>query len=309
MVPQCLDMGADSNQYRAAERHLMDAIRAGVVCDFADGAEVTAESMSSWGPERTVRATLLRRLLTAENAEYRADGVQLRGAAVEGTLDLADMNVLKFDLEQCRIDTVEARRAVFTGDAWFGGATFTGDAEFRDATFTGDAEFTGATFTGDAWFGGATFTGDAWFEGATFTGDAWFPDATFTRHAQFTGTTFTGHALFTGAIFSGIAEFHVAIARAYDFSKAQFHASDPGPWVARRVRLTGTVFHVRARLTVATAETDCRRLQAREGVHLIVLGGPVDLEDAEFLRRSILTRRALRVRTGCSRTRQSWRTP
>jgi len=94
--------------------------------------------------------------------------------------------------------------------------------------------------------------------------------------------------LFTGAIFSGIAEFHVAIARAYDFSKAQFHASDPGPWVARRVRLTGTVFHVRARLTVATAETDCRRLQAREGVHLIVLGGPVDLEDAEFLRRSIL---------------------
>jgi hypothetical protein len=54
------------------------------------------------------------------------------------------------------------------------------------------------------------------------------------------------------------------------------------------VTLTGAVFHVRARLAVAAATTYCRRLQAREGVHLVVRGGAVDLEDAEFLRRSIL---------------------
>jgi hypothetical protein len=54
------------------------------------------------------------------------------------------------------------------------------------------------------------------------------------------------------------------------------------------VTLTGAVFHVRARLAVAAANNNCRRLQAREGVHLVVRGGAVDLEDAEFLRRSIL---------------------
>jgi len=45
---------------------------------------------------------------------------------------------------------------------------------------------------------------------------------------------------------------------------------------------------VRARVAVAAAKTGCRRLQAREGVHLVVRGGAVNLEDAEFLRRSIL---------------------
>jgi hypothetical protein len=58
----------------------MDAIRAGEVCDFADG--ITAEEMASWGPERTIRATLLRRLLTAEDAHYANVGVRLRGAVV-----------------------------------------------------------------------------------------------------------------------------------------------------------------------------------------------------------------------------------
>jgi hypothetical protein len=91
VVPLCVNMGADSNDYRAAERRLMDAMRAGDPCDFANGAEITAEEMASWGPERTIRATLLRRLLTAENAQYATDGIRLRGAAVEGVLDLQGM--------------------------------------------------------------------------------------------------------------------------------------------------------------------------------------------------------------------------
>jgi hypothetical protein len=110
-------MTQGGNIYRAAERRLLDAIRAGVVCDFADGAEITAAEMASWGPERTVRATLLRRLLTAEDAEYAEDGVQLRGAAVEGVLILQDLNVMQLDLRQCRIKSLEAGGATFTGDA------------------------------------------------------------------------------------------------------------------------------------------------------------------------------------------------
>jgi len=309
-VPECVDMEDDASDYSPAERRLMDAIRAGDPCDFANGAEITAEAMDSWGPERTIRATLLRRLLTAEDAEYATDGIHLRGAAIEGDLDLTGLNVMPLELQRCRIATIQASgatfngdasftgatftggalfyKATFTGDAWFKDAAFTGDAWFKDAAFTGGALFRGATFTGGALFYKATFTGDALFKDATFTDSASFDGATFTGNARFTGTTFTHDALFTGATFTGDARFGGAIADAYDFSRAQFHSTDPGPWVARRVTLTGAVFHVRARLVVAAAKTDCRRLQAREGVHLVVRGGAVDLEDAEFLRRSIL---------------------
>jgi uncharacterized protein YjbI with pentapeptide repeats len=336
-------MTQGGNIYRAAERQLLDAIRAGGVCDFADGAEIAADEMDSWGPERTIRAALLRRLLTAEDAEYAPDGVRLRGAVIDGVLDLNRLNVLPVELRQCRLVTVQAKhatftgeanfngatftgntgfdRATFTGDAWFGSTTFTGKASFYGATFTGDAwfagatftnawftgatfaddaRFTGATFTGDTWFRGATFTSDARFDGATFTGNAgftganftggsaWFTGATFTGDATFNGTTFTGDAGFRGATFTRDANFSGALADAYDFSGAQFYATDPGPWVARRLSLKGSVFSVRAKVGVAAAKVDCGRLQAREGVHLLVRGGAVNLEDAEFLRRSIL---------------------
>jgi len=62
--------------------------------------------------------------------------------------------------------------------------------------------------------------------------------------------------------------------------------------MARQVTLAGAVFRVRSRIGIAAAKVDCRRLQAREGVHLLVRGGGVDLEDAEFLRRSILAHSA-----------------
>src|ERR1035437_4724031 len=109
---QCLNMRAVNDQYRAAELQLMDAVRAGEVCDFADGGEITAEEMASWGPERTIRATLLRRLLTAEDAQYAKVGVRLRGAAVEGVLDLQGVNVMNLEqgvnvmnleLKRCRL--------------------------------------------------------------------------------------------------------------------------------------------------------------------------------------------------------------
>jgi uncharacterized protein YjbI with pentapeptide repeats len=379
MAPRCqsVDMTQGGNIYRDAERRLLDAIRAGEVCEFADWDfadwEVgdSEDEMASWGPERTIRATLLRRLLTAENAQYAADGVRLRGAAVEGVLDLQGRNVLPLDLGDCRIATLKAKRATFTGKADFDGATFTGDASFDDATFTraahfngatfigtaefgdaifigdasfgdaephfipgmltrgatftrdasfkratfiGTAEFGEATFTGDAWFDRTTFTGnarfasatftgtarfdnatftdDAWFDRTTFTGNAWFDSATFIGTAEFDNATFT-NAGFTFATFTGDARFRGAIADAYDLGGAQFHATDPGPWVARQVTLAGAVFHVRARVGVAAVEkVDCGRLQAREGVHLLVRGGGVDLEDAEFLRRSILAHSA-----------------
>jgi uncharacterized protein YjbI with pentapeptide repeats len=334
-------MTQGGNIYRAAERRLLDAIRAGVVCDFADDAKITAAEMASWGPERTIRATLLRRLITAKGARYAKFGVHLRGAAVEGVLDLAGLNVMPLVLERCRIDTVQTAQATFV-HARFDGTTFTGDMSFEGATspssrprlvimadstgfggatFTGKASFIGATFAGPASFGGAIFAGDTSFNGATFEGNAWFVRATFARKTEFNGATFAREAEFVGAIFTDVAnfgratftgdagfgwatftsfagfagatftslaQFNFAIAECYDFRGAQFHKTDPGPWVARRVNLTEAVFHVQARVAIAAITISCRRLQAREGVHLVVRGGDVDLEDAQFLRHSIL---------------------
>jgi uncharacterized protein YjbI with pentapeptide repeats len=280
-------MTQGGNIYRDAERRLLDAIRAGEVCDFADGGEITAEVMASWGPERTIRATLLRRLLTAENARYAKRGIQLRGAAVDGELDLEGLHVVPVQLWGCRLDAVNASGAIFTGHARFTGTTFTRDAWFG-ATVSSDPWFLGTIFTRDAEFDGATFTCGAEFNHAIFPGAARFVNATFTGGARFVNATFTGDALFGGATFAGAAQFHGAIAQGIHFDKAEFQTTDPGPWIAGHVTLEGAVFHMRARVGIAAVKVDCRRLQAREGVHLLVRGGAVNLEDAEFLRWSIL---------------------
>jgi uncharacterized protein YjbI with pentapeptide repeats len=342
-VPECVDMDEGTSD-PAAEQQLLDAVAAGAICDFSDGAHITADEMARWGPERTIKATLLRRLLTAEDARYATDGIRLRGAVIEGVLDLEGVKVMNLELGQCRLTTAKASGATFTRSAWFGGAMFTGDARFDYATFTGGAGFNGATFTRDArfndamftgyagfgdttftgyagfdsatftgyaWFGGAMFTGGAGFNGATFTRDAWFGGAMFTGDAGFGGAmftgrtrfisatfigaarfnsaTFTGDARFDDATFTGDAPFSEAIADGYDFRRAQFHSTDPGPWVAGVVNLANAVFHVRARVAITAAKSDWHRLQAREGVHVVLHGGVVDLEDAEFLRRSILS--------------------
>ena len=181
----------------------------------------------------------------------------------------------------------------FTGNASFDGATFTGsDTSFVGATFTDNVGFDGVTFAGTVSFAGATFTRNALFKDATFARNALFNEATFTGDAWFEGTTFTGSALFAGATFGGTAWFSDAIAHAYDYRSVQFHTTDPGPWIGERVTLAGAVLHLRARVVVAAVEGDYRRLQSREGVHLVCLGDAVDLEDAEFLRRSILAHSA-----------------
>ncbi len=200
-----------------------------------------------------------RGLLVPQRADQERLGpVALRGAVIIGKLELAFASIGDCSLSDCLIQSaVDTMGATFTGVGKFGGATFTGNAGFDKATFTGNvARFDEATFTGDARFDGATFTGNvAWFARATFTGDAAFAEA---------------------------------VAAEYEFKGAQFHGELLGPWVAGSVGLAGAVFHTRARVAINAARADCSRLQAREGLHLVLRGCRVDLSDAEFLRRSIV---------------------
>ncbi|MEU2004496.1 pentapeptide repeat-containing protein [Rhodococcus sp. NPDC019627] len=313
-------MEDESSPPTPAERRLLEAIRNDELCDFSDGAPIAIEEMPHWGGDRTVSADLFRRLLLNAYPGIEVEQVRLRGAVISGLLELRFGQIPPVKLEHCRLDGVEFGGATFTGDAEFGGAQFTGRAGFRGATFTGGAgfdkatfaggaQFYGVTFAGDAWFYGVTFAGDAefvqamftraGFDGATFTGDAEFLDATFTGEAEFRkskfagdaafqGATFTGDVLFNEAAFTSGAGFYGALAKSWNLSLAQFLSLDPGPWIGSEVILVGASFHVRSRVVITASTTDCSRLQAREGAHLLIRSREVDLSDAEFLRRSIL---------------------
>jgi hypothetical protein len=443
----------DVDSLTEAEQRLIDAVKTGSRCDFAEGEEIQPGDMAHWGPERTIRAAVLKSLVTEDRSRWDlgpdAAEASVRGAVVSDDLTGVNAVQLSLQLDWCRFDgdvsferatfdgsaaftgaafrrkarfagatftgdavfseatfTGDARfsdakftgdavfsNATFTGDAVFSGATFTGDARFSEATFTGDAVFTNtkftgdavfsnatfardarfdnATFTGTAWFVNATFEGTAWFDNAPFIGDALFRKATFAGHAWFSDVRFTGDAVFTSAPFTrdalfrkatfariarfdeatfaskadfrettftadacfrgaafndgvdfrnatfddfarfdsvvfgrsadfvnakfkGPASFHETVADELDLSRVEFSAPDPGPWIATVIRLQGAVFAVRSRIKVTARDIYGSRLQAPEGVDLILHCAQVDLSDAAFLRSSSVSTRALK---------------
>jgi DNA-binding transcriptional ArsR family regulator len=72
------DFGDD---LRPAERRLLQAVRSGQRCDLAEGGPVSAEQMSTWGADRTVRGPQLHQMLTDPAAAGLdpAVAVQARG--------------------------------------------------------------------------------------------------------------------------------------------------------------------------------------------------------------------------------------
>ncbi|MEU3726183.1 membrane-associated oxidoreductase [Streptomyces sp. NPDC031705] len=73
----------------AAERRVWDAFPRGEAVDFREGPGETSHDGGTWGPERTVRAEVLRALLVAGSAdEGHVAGIKLYGAKIAGKLDL-----------------------------------------------------------------------------------------------------------------------------------------------------------------------------------------------------------------------------
>ncbi|MEU8437888.1 membrane-associated oxidoreductase [Streptomyces sp. NPDC029216] len=72
-----------------AERRVWDAFPRGEGVDFREGPDESSEDGASWGPERTVRAEVLRTLLVGGPSEHgRVPGLKLYGARISGKLDL-----------------------------------------------------------------------------------------------------------------------------------------------------------------------------------------------------------------------------
>ena len=95
------------------ERRLVECAQAGELLDLADGADIDPDEMEHWGPDRTVRADVLRDLLLRRHG-WQPDprGVRLRGAAVADDLDLAGVHAdVVLSLVECRIPAIDLSRA------------------------------------------------------------------------------------------------------------------------------------------------------------------------------------------------------
>lgn len=118
-------------------------------------------------------------------------------------IDLTGAHLVDFDLQHCRVATLQLNRATLIGESVFRGMTCS-LALIQSATFTGDADFRGATFTNDAWFAYSTFEDQVWFN----------------AYKAYNGTHFNGHASFKGVTFARLARFqHAIFAASLDFSE------------------------------------------------------------------------------------------
>lgn len=54
----------DVDSLTESEQRLIDAVKMGSQCDFAEGEEIQPGDMAHWGPERTIRAAVLKSLVT-----------------------------------------------------------------------------------------------------------------------------------------------------------------------------------------------------------------------------------------------------
>ncbi|MFD9081675.1 translocation/assembly module TamB domain-containing protein [Streptomyces erythrochromogenes] len=93
---------------RAPEQELLDCAAAEQTLDLAHGSAVDRQAMSTWGPEQTIRAEVLRRLLVEQQWPVHPKGVGLRGTRITGRLDL-ESTTLRCQLvcEDCFFDSPE----------------------------------------------------------------------------------------------------------------------------------------------------------------------------------------------------------
>jgi uncharacterized protein YjbI with pentapeptide repeats len=85
------------------ERRLVDYVTRGELLDLAGGEPVDETAMRSWDHSRTIKATVLRDILRGRHApEPDPHGLRLRGARVDGRLDLENLTTsVAVELSDC----------------------------------------------------------------------------------------------------------------------------------------------------------------------------------------------------------------
>ena len=137
----------------------------GEVLDLGSGSESTV--MEAWGPDRTVRAAVLRHLLVDGEWPVHSKGVRLRGARIRGRLDLEAATLrCPLRLENCYLDGPalvldyaaisllilnRCQLAGLNGEA----LTVSKDLDLAGSTFTGPVRLVGAEIKGSLKCSGA----------------------------------------------------------------------------------------------------------------------------------------------------------
>lgn len=116
-------------------------------------------------------------------------------------IDLTDAYLVDFDLQHCRVPTLQLNSATLAGESLFRGMTCS-LAFVQEANFLGHTDLRGATFTSDAWFAHSIFGAEVWFHA-----DESYEGTRFRRHVSFRGAKFAQPARFSGATFAFSADF------------------------------------------------------------------------------------------------------
>jgi hypothetical protein len=90
-----------------------------------------------------------------------------------------------YAFERAELPNVNFRRAQFSGEAYFSGATFSGGADFGSARFRDKANFTNATFNGNAYFYMTIFSDSAYFVNVKFESRCSFYQAESEKHVPY----------------------------------------------------------------------------------------------------------------------------
>jgi predicted acyltransferase (DUF342 family) len=163
------------------EAEMLDRAESGELLDRGSG-PLDPEGMQAWGQDRTIRTSVLRRLIVGDEWPVHAKGVQLRGVKISGRLDLESATLrcplyldhCYFDGSQPVLDYATVSLLAFTGCVLAGltanTLTVTQDLSLARSLFSGPVSLGGAQITGSLSCAGARL------EGTDADGDALIAD-------------------------------------------------------------------------------------------------------------------------------------
>ncbi len=164
-----------------SERGLLDAAAEGRPFGDADDGPYDVETMRTWGPERTIRAEVLRHLLVGDDWPVQARGVVVEGIRFVGSLDALDSRVrCPLVLSECLLDGAEpwylagaTVSRLYFGECYLpglagDGLVVTSGVVLRQCTVEGGVRLVGTQITGGLDCEGTSFGGE---DGCALTAD------------------------------------------------------------------------------------------------------------------------------------------